>query len=71
MIFTAADIVQLIINVGLPLATQLINDVQNKVTYTAADFNKLIVIYGTKTAAQYLADAQASLVPPVLTPKTS
>lgn len=68
MIFTAADIIQLVINAGLPLAQQLIADAQGGKTYTAAEFNALIVSYGTKTAAQYLADAQAKATIPPQTP---
>lgn len=58
MIFTAEEIAQLVVSVGLPLATQLMTAIENKTTFTAAQFLALVTTYGTKTAAQYLADAQ-------------
>lgn len=57
MVFTAADIATLIVQVGLPLATQLMQDIENKVSYSPAQFLALIPKYGTKTADSYLADA--------------
>lgn len=50
-------LIPLITQVGLPLATKLIQDWETGASYTAAQFMALIQQYGTKTSDQYLTEA--------------